>query len=177
MQRIMVIGNCGAGKSTFSNRLSELVGLEIIHLDQYYYRPNWSGINSADWEKMIIELSSKSNWIMDGNYGGTIDIRINNADTIIFLDYSSVICLWRITKRMLKYWGKERPDMGKGCKERFDLNFYQYVATFNLKRRDELLSKLENYKTKKQVLVFRNDKESNEFLERIKTEPNKSYTQ
>ena len=92
MQRIMVIGNCGAGKSTFSNRLSELVGLEIIHLDQYYYRPNWSGINSADWEKMIIELSSKSHWIMDGNYGGTIDIRINNADTIIFLDYSSVIC-------------------------------------------------------------------------------------
>ena len=170
MQRIMVIGCCGAGKSTFSQQLSEINGLEIIHLDQYYWQPNWVATESIEWKNTIAQLSAKSSWIMDGNYGGTMETRIEHADTIIFLNYSTAKCLWRITKRIWKYWGTERPDMTKGCKERFDLNFYHYVATYNLKRRKPLLEKLENYKNEKQILIFKNDKEANEFLSKINME-------
>ena len=172
MQRIIVIGNCGAGKSTFAKKLSQINGLELIHLDQYYYTPDWEGMNSKEWQELVKKVSSKLTWIMDGNYCGTMDLRISRADTIIFLNYSTAKCLWRITKRILKNWGKERPDMVKGCKERFNLKFYHYVASFNLKRRDKLLSKLEKYKKDKQILIFSNDKESNSFLKRINTEPN-----
>lgn len=170
MQRIMVVGNCGAGKSTFAKKLSQIIDLKVIHLDQHYYKPNWQGMESKEWETLVKKLSLKPNWIMDGNYNRTMDLRINRADTIIFLNYSTATCLWRITKRILKSWGKVRPDMANGCKERFDLNFYHYVATFNLKRRDKLLSKLENYKKDKHILIFRNDKESNDFLKRINKE-------
>ena len=167
MQKIMVIGCCGAGKSTFSKKLSEINGLEIIHLDQYYWQPNWEATNSVEWKNIIAQLSAKSSWIMDGNYGGTMDTRIKQVDTIIFLNYSTAKCLWRITKRIWKYWGTERPDMTNGCKERFDLNFYHYVATYNLKRRKSLLEKLSRYKNEKQILIFQNDKAAAEFLSKI----------
>ena len=167
MQRIMVIGCCGAGKSTFSKKLNEILGLEVIHLDQHYWKSNWEETDSIEWKNIVENLSEKSTWIMDGNYGGTMDIRIKKADTIIFLDYSTIKCLWRITKRITKYWGKERPDMVKGCKERFNLNFYHYVATYNLKRRKSLLGKLAQYENEKQVLIFKNDKESSAFLRAI----------
>lgn len=68
----MVIVNCGAGKSTFAKKISQVNGLEIIHLGQYYYKPNWEEMNSNEWEELIKKVPSKPNWIMDGNYGGTM---------------------------------------------------------------------------------------------------------
>jgi len=62
------------------------------------------------------------------DYGRTMDIRIERADTIIYLDYSTLQCLWRITRRTWKYFGQERPDMHNECKERFDLDFYHYSS-------------------------------------------------
>lgn len=168
MQRVMIIGCCGAGKSTFSNRLNRITNLEIIHLDQYYWKPNWEETEASKWETTVSDLSAKSRWIMDGNYGGTMDIRIKRADTIIYLDYPTLTCLWRITKRTLKYKGQERPDMPIGCKERFNLSFYHYVATYNLIRRKKLLEKLDQLRKKKQVLVFKNDKEADHFLRKLK---------
>ena len=173
MQRIMIIGNCGSGKTTFAKKLGSLKAIEIIHLDKFYYGPNWKGMNSDDWKRKVSEFSSRSKWIIDGNYSSTLDIRIKNADTIIYLNYSTVKCLWRITKRILKSWRKERIDNPKGCKERFDLRFYKYVASFNYKRRDGLLIKLEKCRNDKNIFVFKSDKETSKFLQSIKTEPNK----
>ena len=68
-------------------------------------------------------LIKDEKWIIDGNYGGTMDIRLNAADTIIFLDIHRTICIYRAFKRIIKYRNKTRPDMGAGCEERFDLQF------------------------------------------------------
>ena len=101
---------------------------------------------------------------MDGNYGGTMDLRIERADTLIFLNYPTATCLWRITKRTLRYWRKQRPDMSAGCRERFDLDFYRYVATYNLRRRDGVLRKLDRYCDEKQVMVLETDGEATAYL-------------
>ena len=69
------------------------------------------------------ELVKEDEWIIDGNYGGTMDIRMNAADTIIFLDIHRTICVYRAFKRIVQYRNKTRPDMGAGCEERFDLQF------------------------------------------------------
>lgn len=175
MQRVLVLGCCGAGKSTFSKRLSEIVGLEVIHLDQHYWKANWVESAPEEWNKEVKWLAAKPSWLMDGNYAGTLDIRIKRADTIIYLDFSTIKCLWRITKRTIKHWGKERPDMPEGCKERFDLEFYHYVATFNLTRRKSLLDKLKTFKEEKEVIILKSDKESHTFLKNIK-KGNKSYS-
>ena len=123
IKKILVIGCCGAGKSTFSTKLQSALNLELIHLDQYYHKPNWEEPEKEQWEGIVNNLVQKPTWIMDGNYKGTFDIRFKEADTIIYLDYSTLKCLWRVIKRIVKYHGTVRPDMPKGCEERFDLEF------------------------------------------------------
>jgi len=117
----MVIGCCGSGKSTFSKQLKAMLNLELIHLDQYYWKPHWVESDSAEWSNKVQELANKEAWIMDGNYAGTMKWRIARADTIIYLDRSTLTCLWRVIKRTIQHYGKSRPDMPEGCKERFDL--------------------------------------------------------
>jgi len=167
MERIMIIGCGGAGKSTLSKKLSQLTGLELIHLDRHYWKPNWEMTDKPAWETLVRELSNRPSWIIDGNYGSTMDIRIAKADTIIFLDYSTLVCLWRVTKRTLQYWRKSRPDMSEGCGERFDWQFYHYVATYNSTRRKKILAKLDKVKDSKKVLIFNNDKETDNFLKEL----------
>lgn len=172
MKRVMVIGCCGAGKSTFSKRLHSILGLELIHLDQYYWKPNWIETKAEEWRKKVHELAAKPEWIIDGNYGGTMDIRMEKADTIIFLDYPTLSCLWRITKRIQKYKGRTRPDMPEGCHERYDLEFYHYVATYNLRRKKKHYRQLEQHKESKQTLVLKNDEACEDFLRSLEKKIN-----
>lgn len=167
MKKVLVIGCCGAGKSTFSRKLHNIINLELIHLDQYYHKPNWEEPEKREWEGIVNNLVQKPSWIMDGNYKGTFDIRFKEADTIIYLDYSTLKCLWRVIKRIIKYHGTVRPDMPKGCEERFDWEFMHYVATFNSKNRKGILERLNAVNEHKKIYVFKTDKEADLFLAKI----------
>ena len=169
MQKVMVIGCCGAGKSTFSKKLQERTQLQLIHLHQEHWHPNWQETPKDSWEKIVQKLALQPTWIMDGNYGGTLELRIQEADTIIYLDYPTWIGLWRVFKRTLKHWRRERPDMVKGCRERFSWTFFHYVARYNKTRRAALLDTLNSINKKEmQIYIFRNDQEADAFLTRIK---------
>ena len=154
MQRILILGCCGAGKSTFATQLAERTGLPLIPLDHHYWQPNWTPTPKAAWEATVAELASRPQWVMDGNYAGTLDLRLPRADTIFYLDYPTAGCLWRITKRIVRYHGRVRPGMAAGCRERFDWPFYRYVATFNRRRRGALLDKLASYRATTRVRVL-----------------------
>ena len=167
LHKILVIGCCGAGKSTFSKKLQAILKLELIHLDQYYHKPNWEEPKKVEWEKRVNNLVQKPSWIMDGNYSETMDIRIKNADTIIYLDYPILKCFWRVIKRVFKYNGIQRSDMANGCKEEFDLEFLYFVLMFNIRFRKEILTKLNLVKDKKEVCVFKTDKQADKFLAQI----------
>jgi adenylate kinase family enzyme len=167
MKKVLVIGCCGAGKSTFSRKLHNIINLELIHLDQYYHKPNWEEPEKEEWEGTVNNLVQKPTWIIDGNYKGTFDIRFKEADTIIYLDYSTIKCFWRVIKRIFSYHGKVRPDMPEGCKERFDLEFLHYVATFNFKNRKGILKRLNAVKEHKKVYVFKTDKKADLFLSEL----------
>lgn len=164
MKRIMIIGCCGSGKSTLSRRLHQVTNLPLHHLDQYYFKPNWEVTPKEEWKEIVTELANKDQWIIDGNYGGTMEVRFERADTIVYMDYSTLRCLWRVLKRIWKYNGKVRPDMPEGCKERFDMGFLHYVATYNLLRRKKILDNLKAQANKKHVIRLRNDKEIDLFL-------------
>ena len=168
MNRIMIIGSCGSGKSTLSHQLKRAINLPLYHLDQYYWKPNWTETPKEKWTTIVSELANKDKWIIDGNYGGTMDIRFNRADTIVYMDISTVKCLWRVMGRMWKYHGKVRPDMPEGCKERFDLDFIHYVATYNLLRRKSLLIKLKELSREKKIFQIKNNKDIKTFLDNIK---------
>lgn len=160
----MVIGCCGSGKSTFSRRLAEQTSLPVYHLDQYYWKANWREAKKSEWEPIVEDLAKKESWIIDGNYKSTMDIRIQEADTIIYLDRSTPVCLWRVIKRIFKYHGKVRPDMPAGCRERFDWDFLHYVAVFNLIQRRPLLNKIGDLGPDKSVHVLRSNASVDKYL-------------
>ena len=167
MKKILVLGCCGAGKSTFSKKIHSILKLDLIHLDQYYHKPNWEEPGRDEWERTVDSLVQKPSWIMDGNFSDTMDFRIKNADTIIYLDYPTLKCFWRVIIRIFKYHGVVRSDMANGCKEQFDLEFLHFVLTFNSKNRKRFIQKLNLVKDEKKVLVFKTDKQADKFLAQI----------
>ena len=160
----MIIGCCGAGKSTLAKKLQQRVPLELIHLDQHYWQTNWVEPSKEVWEETVRQLVKKEQWIMDGNYGGTMPIRMQRADTIIYLDYPIRTCFWRVLKRIWTYHGVVRPDMPDGCAERFDLAFLHYVLTYNIKKKKQLLARLAAAGRGKQVFVFKKNTDTDAFL-------------
>jgi len=164
MNRIMVIGGCGAGKSTLARKLHQKSGLPIIHLDQYYHLPNWGEPTKADWRATVHQLVKGDQWIIDGNYGSSMDITLAAADTIIFMDYPTSICFWRVIKRTWKYYGQVRPDMPEGCNERFTFEFLHYVAMFGMVKRPLLLKRIEDFNG--EVITIKSDCDTQAFLSR-----------
>lgn len=167
MNRIMIIGCCGSGKSTLARKLQKVVDLPLFHLDQYYWKPNWTPTPNEEWEHIVNGLAQQEKWIIDGNYGGTLDVRFERADMIVYLDYNTITCLGRVIGRIAKYHGKVRPDMPEGCAERFDFDFIHYVATFNLLRRKSTLKKLNSLQQKKTVVRIKNNEDIRRFLEEM----------
>ncbi len=165
----MIIGCGGAGKSTLAKQLHAITGIEVIHLDQRYWKANWIEPEKAEWEKVMRELVERDNWIMDGNYGGTMEIRMARADLIIFLNRSRWLCLYRVLKRRFQYYGKTRPDMMEGYEERLSWAFLVYVYNYNNTRRPKILRRLKELNGQKEVEVLRNGKEIKVLLNKIKT--------
>ncbi len=166
--RVMIIGCCGAGKSTFAGRLSKLIPLPLIHLDQEYWQADWQEPQKEVWQDRVLQLSKQEQWMMDGNYGSSLEIRLKRADAVVFLDYSTIKCVSRVSQRIWKYHGTVRPDMPDGCRERWDWNFMHYVAVFNWVRRPSIMRLLERYNDKVETIILKNDKDVSRFFTKIK---------
>ena len=139
----MVIGSGGAGKSVFALRLAERTGLPVIHLDREYWGPGWQPMPEDEWIARIRELTAGQRWIMDGNFGGTIQIRMAAADTVVFLDLPRLVCIWNVIKRRVRYHGAARPDMTPGNREKLDLEFLRWIWGYPRTRRPGILAQLE----------------------------------
>ncbi|MEM8523201.1 MAG: AAA family ATPase [Bacteroidota bacterium] len=170
MKRILILGNCGAGKTTLAYQIQKRTGLELVHLDQEYWQAGWVETHYLDWREKVEQLAAKGTWIMDGNYRGTFDIRLPAADTVIFLDRSRWLCLFRAVKRILRYYGKTRPDMGVGCPERFDWEFLKYIYQFPELQRPKIWKHLEMLRPDQQFFHLKNQKELALFLTMLNKE-------
>ena len=156
----------GSGKTTLSEEIKEIYNLPVFNIDTIYRLPNWVMNDPEKRDKQILEEAKKEKWIIDGTFIDTLEERVKRADKIIFLDYSTITFLKGIFKRLIKNYGKEKPDM-PGCKERFDLSFILYVATYNIKRRKYIIEILEKY-PEKDVTYFKKQKDLNSWVESLK---------
>ncbi|MEH1976627.1 MAG: DNA topology modulation protein [Nostoc sp.] len=167
MKKILIIGSGGAGKSTLARELGNILGLEVIHLDAWYWNPGWIETPKTAWQSIIQDLTLRESWIMDGNYGGTLDLRLSVADTVIFLDFPRILCLWRAIKRRFMYAGQSRPDMASDCPERLNWEFLKYIWSYPITRRPGILEKLSQVILNQQVIILREPIEVREFLQKI----------
>lgn len=130
MKRILILGPGGAGKSTLAKKLAAKLGLPLIHLDQHYWQPGWVPMEPEKWPDVIADLTARDSWVMDGNYAGALDQRLEVADLAVFLDFNRWKSLWGTFTRVLKQSGQVRSDMAPGCPERFDAEFFIWLWNF-----------------------------------------------
>lgn len=170
MKKIVLIGSGGSGKSTLAKQLGKKLKINVYHLDALFWKPNWVGVPKDEQRMIQKDLVKRQEWIIDGNYGGTMEIRLNAADTIIFLDISRTICVYRAFKRILKYRNKTRPDMGEDCEERFDLDFFRWIWNYPKTKKPGILKSLEQLSKDKykQVIVLKSPAEVKKFIERVR---------
>jgi adenylate kinase family enzyme len=155
MQRVLVIGSGGAGKSTLAARLGERLGLPVVHLDALYWRAGWVATPDDEWARRVAALAAGDAWVMDGNYGGTLDARLAACDTVVFLDLPRRLCAWRVVRRAIRFYGRTRPDMAPDCPERFSLAFLRWVWDYPRSRRPGVLRKLAALDQGQRVVVLR----------------------
>lgn len=165
-KRIIVIGSPGSGKSTFSRKLSDKTGIPLIHLDKEFWNYGWVETPRAEWIEKQEGLTKMSEWIIDGNYGGTLEMRIEKADTIICFQLSRVVCIFRYFKRVITNINKIRPDMPEGCPEHFDFEFMKYIWNFPKESGKRNLERLQG-SGNKHIVVFRKSNEANRYIDEL----------
>ena len=150
MQKVLVIGCSGAGKSTFARRLRDITGLPLYYLDRLWHKADRTHITREEFDRVLAEWLARPAWILDGNYSRTLPQRLEACDTVFFLDFPLEVCLAGVENRR----GAQRPDM-PWVEEELDAEFLQYILDFGQAQLPAIRAMLEPYRGRRQILTFR----------------------
>ena len=163
MKKVIVIGCPGSGKSTFAKALHEKTGLPLFHLDMMYWNADRTIVEKPVFRQRLSDAMAGTEWIIDGNYGSTMELRMQACDTIFFLDYSVEVCLEGVKARC----GKARSDMPwVETEEEEDTEFLEFIRSYNTESKPVVLELLKKY-ADKEIYVFGNRSEATAFLEKL----------
>jgi adenylate kinase family enzyme len=162
---VLVIGSGGAGKSTVARRIAAATGLPLVHLDRLYWHPGWVATPDAEWERVVRDVVAGERWVIDGNYGGTLALRLAAADTVVFLDVPRIRCVMRVLRRGAQHRGQSREDMSPGCPERVSREFLWWIWRYPATRRAGVLALLADFeRSGGRAVVLRNEAEVDLFV-------------
>ena len=161
MKKIIVIGCPGSGKSRFSKELHKKTGVPLYHLDMMYWNADKTIVEKSVFRERLSDVLKKDEWIIDGNYSSTMEMRMTACDTVFFLDYPTELCICGIMERR----GKPRSDM-PWIETEEDDEFMEYIKSFNDKSRPDII-KLLNKFSDKNVIVFTSREQTDCFLDRV----------
>lgn len=130
-QRILVIGCSGGGKTTLSRKLGKRLDLVHISMDRHFYwLPGWVKRPKAEERQMIAAAVANERWLMDGTGPSTFDLRMPRTEFIIWVRLPRWRCVLGVTGRWLRWRGRARPEMAPGCPEKLDIEFLNFIWTF-----------------------------------------------
>ncbi len=166
MKKVIVIGCPGSGKSVFSRQLHAITGLPLYPLDLIRWRADKTFLTKEQMLEEVRKLVAADEWIIDGNYGATMELRMAHCDTIIFLDYPTEVCYEGIMARR----GTARPDMPwVEPVDEVDPEFVDSVLQYNAVNRPIVLERIQKYADGREVYVFQGREEAAAFLDLIQT--------
>lgn len=163
MSKIIVIGCPGAGKSTFSRKLSEVTGIKLHYLDMLWHKPDKTNISREEFDIGLEKIMTNESWIIDGNYTRTLEARLKECDTVFLLDYPLEICLEGAASRI----GKKRVDL-PWTEDEFDEEFKQYIIDFSRDNLPGIYELLDKYRDTKKIIIFKSRNEADDYFENIK---------
>jgi adenylate kinase family enzyme len=164
MEKIAIVGPSGAGKTTLAKELSSTLNIKALHLDRLFWQRDWEKIPRDNRIDILQQLIQEKQWIIEGTYIHSTDLHLVTADTIIFLDIHSLVCLLRLIKRRYKNQDRPRRDIPEGCTDKLTAYRILKVLTFRSRDRKTLQQKLSDFETKKTVVRLRSKKEVEVFL-------------
>jgi adenylate kinase family enzyme len=175
MQRVLVMGSSGSGKSTFARRLSEITGIPFVSLDALYWKPGWVASDKAEFRERLTEVALQPRWIMDGNFPShLVELRRDACDTVIWFDLPRRSCMFGIMRRIAGSYGKVRPEMAEGCPERIDFEFFRYVWTYRRQQRPKLLDYFQGLRADQSLVCFTDRTQANDYLKEIALRQNRA---
>lgn len=157
MQKILVIGCPGAGKSTFARRLHDKTRLPLYYLDMLWHKPDKTTVTREEFDYALGEIMKKDCWIIDGNYGRTLEMRLERCDTVFLLDLPVEVCLSGASSRI----GKKREDM-PWIEEQFDEEFKKWIFNFSRDELPHVYALLDKYRDKN-IIIFKSREEMDQY--------------
>ena len=159
--KISIIGGSGNGKTTLSNNLGKILNLPVYHIDGIHHLEDWKIRDKKERDEIILEKVNTDKWIIDGTYHSTLKQRLEKADVVIYLDYSSFAQVKGVLGRYIKEHGKERPEI-PGCKERMSFDFFLWVLHWRKNKRKEIIDAISSI-DKNKILIFKNRRQLNKW--------------
>ena len=158
MKKVIVIGCPGSGKSTVSRALHNKTGIPLYHLDMMYWNADKTTVEKSVFLERLSDVLEKDEWIIDGNYSSTMELRMVACDTVIFLDYPLDVCLDGIRERR----GKPRSDM-PWIETEEDAEFIEFIKNYNEQQKPKVLELLQKY-SDKNIVIFKSREQADAFL-------------
>lgn len=170
MQRVMIIGQPGSGKSTFAQLLGMRTGLPVVHIDRIHWQDGWVERTRAEKTALCLEVHDREAWIFEGSHASTWPQRLERADTVIWLDFPLLRRTLRVVWRTLRHYGQSRPDMPEGCPERFSLEFCLWIWSTRKSGREKIKTFLKPISSEKSVVVLRSLKDVQTYLDHVEVQ-------
>lgn len=159
MKRVIVIGCPGSGKTTFAEKLNKCTGLPLYYLDAIWHKPDKTHISRDEFDERIRDIFNTSEWIIDGNYNRTIEIRLQQCDTVFLFDLPTDVCIQGAKERL----GKGRYDLPWIEKE-LDPEFEGFIKEFAEKSLPKIYNLIEKYKAEKDIVIFKTRDEADNYI-------------
>ncbi|WUH97680.1 topology modulation protein [Spirillospora sp. NBC_00431] len=165
MQRVALIGCGGSGKTTLGRRLAAAIGTQITHLDALYYDDEWNKLPQDEFAALQEELVTADTWVIDGNYAGTMPIRLRRATHVIFLDLPATTCLWGIAQRRWHYRGGQHNETG--VYDRITWGFITYIWGYRRDMAPRVRSLIAEHARHAQFHIVRSRRAANRLVNQL----------
>ena len=129
MNRIVVVGSAGAGKTTIAAALAARLAVPHVELDALHWGPNWAPAEREVFRARVAAALSGNAWTTDGNYSAVRDLTWGRADTLVWLDFPLSLIMWRLLRRTVRRV-RTRQELWNGNRERLVEQFFSRDSLF-----------------------------------------------